>query len=74
MKFNEAMKFNTKKIEPVSSARTSEPKTISDPKKYPKELWAYDTGVADRGTNGFTSDINVLTQKEFVGIPKEQKK
>jgi len=73
VKFNEALK-GLKKSEPISSVHSSEPTTIKDPKKYPKELWAYDTGVADRGTNGFTSDINVLTQKEFVGIPKEQKK
>jgi len=72
MRFDEALKL--KKMEPTSSANTSQPTTIRDPKKYPKELWAYDTGVADRGTNGFTSDINVLTQKEFVGIPNKKSK
>jgi len=69
MTFNEALKL--KKMEPTSSANTSQPTTVRDPKKYPKVLWPYDTGVADRGTDGFTSDINVLTQKELVGMTSD---
>ena len=60
------MKF--KKALPDESVSSEDSKTIKDPKKYPKELWAHDTGVSDRGVTGFTSDVNVLKHKEKTGV------
>lgn len=70
MKFNEAIKYSSV----MSGASSSDPKTIRDPNKYPKkDFYAWDTGMSDRGTNGFTSDIHVLTQKELMGVPTYKK-
>lgn len=76
MKFNEAVKEikgpTRKKGEPEESVKASEKNSrIRDPKKYPKDnMYAWDTGIADRGPTGFASDINALTGKEKIGHSK----
>ena len=68
MKFNEAYEYSSI----MSSAHSSEPATIKDPNKYPKDnMYAWDTGTTDRGVTGFTSDLKVLTQKETVGTSSD---
>jgi hypothetical protein len=66
------MKFEKVYEEIMTTVYSKEPKTVKDPSKYPKDnFYAWDPGITDRGITGFTSDINVLTQKETVGTSKD---
>lgn len=52
---------------------SSKSDVISDPDAYPKLFWPYDAGVSDRSPAGFTSDVNVLKQKELMGKKGKKK-
>lgn len=76
MKFEEAVKetkgLERKKAKPDASVKASKKNTtIKDPGQYPKEnMYAWDTGITDRGPTGFTGDINALIGKEKIGHSK----
>jgi hypothetical protein len=79
MNFNEAMQeikqLTRKKAKPEEHVKACEKNTMTkDPKKYPKNnMYAWDTGITDRGPSGFPSDINALTGKEKIGSYKDYK-
>ena len=67
------VKKGLKKMKPEEEVKAKKGSdVISDPKKYPKkDMYAWDTGIADRSPAGFTSDVNVLKHKEIMGKVKK---
>ena len=60
MKFNEAIKFNTKKEEPMTSVDDKDSKSLDSTKK----VYAQDTGIT--GFTGITSDWEILSGKKKI--------